>query len=382
MFSRLMTLLAIAILVPITVHAEQGVTADEILLGEVEPLTGPPALLGIAYNVGTKVAIAEANAAGGIDGRKLRLVAEDDGYVSARTIQSLRKLIDVDKVFALTSLSGSSQGIAALPVVDKAGIPTMASIAPVTALYQPPHKSVFVVGQSYEEGMYQLAHFLATKYPGKKWGILTQNDDYGTALSTGFARAVKENAINVAFQGEYNKGQQDFSSEMLRVRSADVEVFIAGGVIAETVAMVRELEKLNSKPVVAMFWPGRIPATLKLMGPAGDGIYAVDYVESDESEAVKAFHERAKGLITEAEAKAMNRYTLASYASTRLLIDAMRRCTKDLTWACAIAELEKTANFQTGVMGPISFGPGVRFSSQALRIMQADVATLTYRPID
>jgi len=362
-------------------HAQQGVTATEILLGEVEPLTGPPALLGIAYNVGTKVAIAEANAAGGVDGRKLRLIVEDDGYVSARTIQALRKLLDVDKVFALTSLSGSGAGIAALPVVEKAGIPTMASIAPVTALYQPPRKNVFVVGQSYEEGIYQLARFLATKFQGKKWAILTQDDDYGVALRTGFSRAVKGNGLNVVFDAEYKKGQQDFSSEMLRVRAAGAEVFMAGGVIAENVAMVKELEKLNSKPVVGMFWPGRVPATLKLMGPASDGLYAVDYVQPDKSAAVMAFVERAKAMVSENEVKAMNRYTLAGYASTRVLIDAMRRCGKTLTWACTIAELEKTKGFESGVMGPISFGPGVRFSSQAVQIMQADHASLSFKPI-
>lgn len=362
-------------------HAQQGVTATEILLGEVEPLTGPPALLGIAYNVGTKVAIAEANAAGGVDGRKLRLIVEDDGYVSARTIQALRKLLDVDKVFALTSLSGSGAGIAALPVVEKAGIPTMASIAPVTALYQPPRKNVFVVGQSYEEGIYQLARFLATKFQGKKWAILTQDDDYGVALRTGFSRAVKGNGLNVVFDAEYKKGQQDFSSEMLRVRAAGAEVFMAGGVIAENVAMVKELEKLNSKPVVGMFWPGRVPATLKLMGPASDGLYAVDYVQPDKSAAVMAFVERAKAMVSENEVKAMNRYTLAGYASTRVLIDAMRRCGKNLTWACTIAELEKTKGFESGVMGPISFGPGVRFSSQAVQIMQADHASLSFKPI-
>lgn len=375
--------LIVAGLLTATAHAQQqGVSANEILLGEVEPLTGPPALLGIAYNVGTKVAIAEANAAGGIDGRKLRLIVEDDGYVPSRTIQAVRKLIDVDKIFAFTSLSGSGQGLAVLPIVSKAGIPAMASIAPVTGLYDPPQKNVFVVGQSYEEGIYQLVRYLAKAYPGKKWGILTQDDDYGVALRTGFTRARKELSLNVVFEGEYKKGQQDFSSEMLRVRSSGAEVFIAGGVISENVAMVKELEKLNSKPVIGMFWPGRVAATLKLMGPASDGIYAVDYVDSDNSPTIAAFTERAKGLVSEAEIKAMNRYTLAGYASTKLLIDAMRRCGKNLTWTCTIAELEKTRKFESGVMGPISFGPGSRFSSQAVRIMRADYPSLSFKPIE
>jgi branched-chain amino acid transport system substrate-binding protein len=364
-----------------TGHAEDGVSANEILLGEVEPLTGPPALLGIAYNVGTKMAVAEANAAGGVNGRMLRSIVEDDGYVSARTIQSLRKLIDVDKIFALTSLSGSGSAIAALPVVGKAGIPTMAGIAPVTPLYQPPQKSVFVIGQSYEEGMHQLVLHLAEKFPGKKWGILTQDDDYGVALRTGFDQARKEAKMNVVYEAEYKKGQQDFSSEMLRVRASGAEIFMAGGVLAENVAMVKELEKLNHKAVIGMFWPGRVPATLKLMGPASDGIYAVDYVDPDNSPSVTAFMERAKKVVSEGEFKAINRYTLAGYTNTRVLIEAMRRCGKDLTRVCTIAELEKTKNYDAGVMGAVSFGPGVRFSSQKVRIMRADFATLSYKPV-
>ncbi|HEY6003055.1 MAG TPA: ABC transporter substrate-binding protein [Anaeromyxobacter sp.] len=371
----------IAALAASTARAEQGISATEILLGEVEPFTGPPALLGIAYNIGTRLAIAEANEAGGVDGRKLRLLVEDDGYVAARTLQGLRKLIEDDKVFALTSISGSGTAVAALPYVDKTGIPTMASVAPVTPLYNPPRKAVFCVGQSYEEGTYQAARYLAAKFPGKKWGILTQDDDYGLALRTGFTRAVKEGSLKVVFDAQYNKGQRDFSSEMLRARAAGVEIFIAGGVISETVAMVKELEKLGSKPTVAIPWPGRLTATLKLMGAASDGIYAVDYVEPENSAAYRSLQERAKRVVGEEEAKKMNRYTLAAYASTRVLIDAMRRCGNKLTRACTIAELEKTEGFETGVMGPVSFAPGMRTSSQSLRILQAEYATLSFKTV-
>jgi len=54
---------------------------------------------------------------------------------------------------------------------------------------------------------------------------------------------------------------------------------LAGGIIGENIAMMKELEKLSIKPVVGIFWPGRVEPVLKLMGPAGDGIFAVDYVE-------------------------------------------------------------------------------------------------------
>jgi branched-chain amino acid transport system substrate-binding protein len=361
--------------------ADPGITDTEILIGDVEPLTGPPALLGVAASIGHKIAIAEANNAGGINGRKIKYVLEDDGYVTARTIQGAKKIIEVDKAFAMLGMSGSGQSIAVMPVLEKAGIPTVIDVAPVKFLWEPPRKNVFVVGQSYEEGIVQLVSFLADKNPGKKWGLITQDDDYGITVRDGFDSVVKAKKLNVVYSGDYKKGQQDFSSDMLRLKESGAEVFLAGGIIAENIAMMKELEKLNVKPVVGIFWPGRVEPVLKLMGPAGDGIYAVDYVEPFAGEAGKAFLDKAKPLVSEAEFKGINRYTMTGYAAAKVLIAAIERCGKDVTWACTISELEKTKNVETGVMAPISFGPGVRFSNQKLQIMQADFSTLSFKPV-
>ena len=362
--------------------AQQGITDTEIVIGDVEPLTGPPALLGVAASIGHKIAIAEANSAGGINGRKIKYVLEDDGYVTARTIQGVKKVIEVDKAFAMLGISGSGQSIAVMPVLEKAGIPTVIDVAPVKFLWEPARKNVFVVGQSYEEGIIHLVKYLADKNPGKKWGLITQDDDYGITVRDGFDSVVKEKKLNVVYSGNYKKGQQDFSSDMLQLKDSGAEVFLAGGIIAENIAMMKELEKLNVKPVTGIFWPGRVEPVLKLMGPAGDGIYAVDYVEPFAGEAGKAFLEKAKPLVSEAEMKGINRYTMTGYAAAKVLIAAIERCGKQPTWACTITELEKTKNVETGVMAPISFGAGVRFSNQKLQIMRAETATLSFKPVN
>jgi branched-chain amino acid transport system substrate-binding protein len=362
--------------------ADPGFTDTEIVIGDVEPLTGPPALLGVAHTIGVKIAIGEINAAGGINGRKIKYILEDDGYVTARTIQGLRKVIDVDKAFALLGISGSGQSIAAMPVLEKSGIPTVISVGPVKPLWEPPRKNVFIVGQAYEEGIQALVKYLAQKNTGKKWGLITQDDDYGVAVRDGFDAVVKDKKLNVVYSGSYKKGQQDFSSEMLRLKDSGAEVFLAGGIIGENVAMIKEMEKLGVKPTVGIFWPGRVEVVLKLMGPASDGIYAVDYVEPFAGPAGKAFLEKAKPLLQEAEFKGINRYTMAGYGAARTLFAAIGRCGKDVSWACTIAELEKTKNLDTGVMAPISFGPGVRFSNQKLQIMQAEFSTLSFKPVD
>lgn len=360
----------------------EGISPTEIVIGSHQDLSGPIKVWGVPVSNGMKMATDEINAAGGINGRKIKYVLEDDGYVTARTIQGVKKVIDVDKVFAMIGISGSGQSIAVMPVLEKSGIPTVIDVAPVKHLWEPPRKNVFVIGQSYEEGIVHLVNFLADKNPGKKWGLITQDDDYGITVRDGFDSVVKAKKLNVVYSGNYKKGQQDFSSDMLQLKDSGAEVFLAGGIIAENIAMMKEIEKLGIKPVTGIFWPGRIEPVLKLMGPAGDGIYAVDYVEPFAGPAGKAFLEKAKPLVSEAEFKGINRYTMTGYAAAKVLIAAIERCGKQPTWACTISELEKTRNVETGVMAPISFGPGVRFSNQKLQIMQADTATLSFKPVD
>ena len=104
----------------------------------------------MAHNLGVKLALAEANAAGGINGRKLRLISEDGDCVVSRTIQGVRKMITSDKIFAFTSLSGTAQGQGALPIVKEAGIPTVATISVFEELYKPLSKNVFAIGGDHE----------------------------------------------------------------------------------------------------------------------------------------------------------------------------------------------------------------------------------------
>ena len=80
--------------------------------------------------------------------------------------------------------------------------------------------------------------------------------------------------------------------------------------------------------------------------------------------------------------KGINRYTMAGYARGQGAVRCDRPLRQGATWACTIAELEKTKNLETGVMAPISFGPGVRFSNQKLQIMQAEFSTLSFKPVD
>lgn len=362
---------------------QQGVTDTEIVVGDILPLTGPPALLGVAHNIGVKLAVAEINAAGGINGRKLRLISEDDGYVVSRTIQGVRKLVTVDKVFALTSLSGSGQGQAALPLVKELGVPAISTISFSDDLHTPTVKNVFVFGTKHPLVAEQLSEALAARFPGKKWAVVTQDDEYGDLSRQGFDAAAKAKRLNVVSTAIYKKGQVDFSSEMLRAKEAGAELLYAGGVVGENVAMAKELERLGLKIPMGISYVSRVPVALKLMGTAGENVYVLDYVVAEESDKGKAFLDKAKSLLSADDFARMNRFTFTGYAGAKTMFEAFKRCGKALTWACTAQQLDALKDYDTGVMSsPVSFSPTNHLSLQKLVLLKASPASLSFKPIE
>jgi branched-chain amino acid transport system substrate-binding protein len=361
--------------------AQQGVTDTEIVIGDILPLTGPPALLGVAHNLGVKAAVAEVNAAGGINGRKIRLISEDDGYVPSRTVQGVRKLITSDKIFAFTSISGTAQAEAAMPIIKQSGIPAMAPITTYEGLYKPVIKNVFAVGYDMANAVEELVSMMADRYPGKKWALISQDDDYGENVRMGFERAAKAKKLQITSTQIYKKGQADFSSEILKVKQAGAEVLLAGGVLGENVAMTKELERIGHKIPVGVTYVSRVPASVKLMGTAGENVYTVDYVYLESSSQGKAFTDKLGRYLTAEEMPRVNRYSYTGYAATRALFEAMGKCGKALTWDCTNTELTNVRNLDTGVMTPVSFSATNHLAAPKLFLLKADPASVTYKPV-
>src|SRR6266542_2856804 len=91
------------------VAAQQGVSSDTITIGAHGPITGPAAYIGLAGRDGMLLAIKEINAAGGVNGRKIVAVFEDDGHSPTKALAAVKKLVEQDKVFAVMSVGGRSE---------------------------------------------------------------------------------------------------------------------------------------------------------------------------------------------------------------------------------------------------------------------------------
>ncbi len=355
--------------------AEPGLTATEIRIGEILPLTGPVSFAGEAHYLGTKIALAEANASGGVAGRKIVALTEDDGYVPARSFQAAQKLL-ADGVFAITGTSGTSHLNAMLPMFIEQKVLTLVTINPAEQAYNPVKKNVFVIGTDYGNAIYAGVQYAVQKL-GKKdarFGLIYQDDDFGANNKLGYERAMKDFGLKSVVAIPYKRGQKDFSAEMLRVQNEKVDFLVSGGIIAENVAIFKEAKKLGMTDLrVSTVWTAHLPIVQQLAGDAGDGYYTADYMADLSDPEAAPFVEVAKKFLTADEMKKVNRYTMASYSGASILIQSLRSCEKDLTRDCVIAQLESGRKFSVnGATAPFSFSPTKHFSDSPVSVMVSD----------
>ena len=100
----------------------EGISPTEIVIGTHQDLSGPIKVWGVPVSNGMKMAVEEINAAGGINGRKLRMILEDNGYDPKKAVLATQKMIERDKVFAMVGPMGSATVLAAQDILFDAGV--------------------------------------------------------------------------------------------------------------------------------------------------------------------------------------------------------------------------------------------------------------------
>jgi len=363
--------------------ADPGVTDTEIKIGDVNIMTGAASFIGRAVSVGSKIAAAEINEAGGVNGRKITIVTEDDGYIPARSFQALTKLIEVDGIFALNGTSGTANVLAMMPLIEENNLPTVVTTAPNELVYEPVRPSVFTVGASYSDAFYgQLKYIHENMEPENPvYGLIRQDDDFGGAIEHGYERAVEEFGVKDGIRIRFKKGTQNYAAEMAQMKQAGVNVLANGGIIAGAANILGEARKLSMDLQVAGVWSEDMPPSVNLSAPAGYDYLVADYVALD-GPAIDAFMEKAKKYATEEEIAAINRYTYITYVGLHALAEGMKRCGKELTRECTIEQLRGLKDFDTqGVSAPISFDNEKQLSGTQLKIYQLDHQTKTFKTL-
>lgn len=281
MMRKLLTVCAMFAALPLTavttpaVAAAPGVSADEIVIGHVSDLSGPIALLGTPLRDGLLMRFDEANANGGVYGRKLRLVVEDAAYDPRRGVLATRKLIERDRAFAFIATTGTPVVMATMPLVLEAGRLHLFPFSPHEATYTPLHPLKFQNFAPYQDYMAAAARHMISRGNYQRSCLLYQDDEYGQEVMRGVEQGLETVGRELVARTSYKRGALDLSSQVARLRAANCDLVVLATVVRETVAAVTEARRQGWQVDMLVTASGYSAQTHELGGEALEGLYGV-----------------------------------------------------------------------------------------------------------
>ena len=311
-----------------------GVTATEIVLGTHLDLSGPVAAGMPSLRNGMQMRLDEANDAGGVNGRKFRLVVEDNGSQPQMAVRAVDKLLRQDEVFAIINAFGSGANAAVVKRAVDEGAIYFAPWGASSIIRKTAGDSqlLFTTTPNYDAIMNTGVTWMLDTYKPRKVGYIYQEGPLGSLMGEGVKKALGAKGMTYAAEAGYKAGDIDFSSQVARMKAADVDMIVIATVTRETIGIMAEVKKLGWNNVKVITGnPGRTGIVLQLGKDTVEGLYGVGtwklYTPTSGPDAVrKWFADYKKKYTNEPDENA-----LLSYAYTDMFIKAVQGAGRDLS---------------------------------------------------
>jgi branched-chain amino acid transport system substrate-binding protein len=261
---------------------------QEIPIGFFAPITGPAAADGASAKHAVELGLKEVNDGGGINGRKVNLIIYDDRLNPQEAVAIANKLIEKDKVVGVASGSYSGPTRVTAPIFQKAGMPMVAGYAVhPDVTWDPkekkPNDFCFRNGFLGEIEGAAAAEFAVKNLKAKKIALIFMDNDFGRAISSGFAeRAEKLGAAVLTKQMYKFPGEKDFRPFLTRIKEGNPDVIFAAGYYNEAASIVRQAKELGIKSQILGEEGFDSPKFLEIAGPAAEGVIIATNLDRDD----------------------------------------------------------------------------------------------------
>ncbi len=340
----------VALVLTLSFAASRSRAANEIPIGEYGSLTGDTATFGISTDEGAQLAVEQINARGGLIGRPIRLIVEDDQSKPEGAVTAVQKLLTQDKVVAVIGEVASSRSIAAAPLCQRAHVPM---ISPSST-----NPRVTQIGDYIFRGCFidpfqgsAMASFAMNELKHKNFAVLYDvKNDYSVGLREFFEAAVKKNGGQIVADKSFGAGDIDFRAQLTDLKAANPDAIYVPGYYTEVALICRQARELGiAIPLLGGDGWGSDKLS-QIGGQAVDGCYFTDHCSPDEKRPevlafVDAYRKKFNGKTPDAMA-------VLGYDATNMLADAIRRAGSAKPKAIREA-LATTHNFP-GVAGAIT----------------------------
>jgi branched-chain amino acid transport system substrate-binding protein len=338
----------------------RGVSTNEIVLGMHTDLSGVAATYGVSSSNAVKMRLEEANEAGGVNGRKIRVIVEDQAYQVPKAVQACNKLINRDKVFAFIAPLGTPMNNACFKDQLAAGVPNLFPLSAARSMYEPFDRLKFYGAASYVDQIRSGINYLVTQKNKKKLCVMYQDTDFGKEIVEGAEEQAKKLGIAIVERAAHKPTDSDFTASLTKLKSAGCDLIAMGTIVKDTIVPYTAARKEGWNDVTfvgsAAVYDLVVGAAPGMEGFYGMGLTEMPYADSP-IPAVANFVKQYKAKFNIDP----NIGAVYGYVAADLTLKGLQNAGKDLTLDSFISGMEAIKGYHDIFNGPeVNFGPKIR----------------------
>jgi ABC-type branched-subunit amino acid transport system substrate-binding protein len=343
--TKTLIVMAAAALLP-GIATAQGVSNDKILLGQAAVFSGPAAQLGIQMRNGIQSYFALVNEKGGVNGRKLELITEDDKYEAKEAPAASKKLIEEHKVFALLGYVGTPTGTEHIKVTAPAKVPLVGMFTGAEALRVPANRYIFHVRASYYDETEKIVEQVIST-GGKKIAVFYQNDGYGAAGLKGVEIAMGKRNLKIEALGTVERNTIQVEDAVKKINAVQPDAVVMVSAYTSCAEFIRQMKKAGS---AATFYNVSFVGSTALaaaLGKDGGGVaisQVVPFPWGTSVPVVKEYQAAAK----KAGFSDYNFGAMEGFLTAKVMVEGLRRAGKNLNREAFVDAMEKMNDVDLG----------------------------------
>ncbi|MFZ2972491.1 MAG: ABC transporter substrate-binding protein [Ferribacterium limneticum] len=348
--------------------AEPGVTETTITLGMSAPLSGPNGAYGLDMRQTITTYFEQVNKAGGINGRKLELIALDDGYETERTVANTKTLIKEKNVFALLAYYGSSPTTETMNTVfGPAKVPLVGTISGAATLREslatnPNARYMFNVRASYADEAEVIVNQMVS-LGLKNIAVFYQNDGFGKSGLDGVTAALKKNNLAPSAVGTVERNSVDVTKAVETIAKATPQAVVMVTLYKPTAAFVKAMKKVGQHPMLMTLSPVGAELLVQELGTDSRGIGVSQVVPYPWNNVVPVVRDYQKL----SDKGAYSYYGMEGYLMARTMIEGLKRAGRDLSRDKLVSSLESMSGADLGGYR-VNYGPNTRLGSRFVEL--------------
>jgi len=366
--------------------AARGVTDDTIKLGLILVKTGPVATLGLPDGYGMVDYMNYLNEQGGVHGRKVEVIWEDDEFQAPKSVAALQKLIHRDQVLTVITPGGSQQTIANMNAIKEYQLVNVPN-ALMKEFYEPYNPYIFAMGALYETQYECIVDYIFNDLNEKnpRIGVVYEKKEYGKIGLEATRERAKAYGVDLAAELVLPTGAVDASSQILTLQQQNLDYVVSCSLLPSVITFLKTAEKYSYKPkaVFGFNW-ATDDMIVKACGPAAENYIGVNFVGgwSDDTPGSKLVRKIAAKYGRDEKSLGLTSLYIHGIGASYLFGEAFKRAGKNLNPDTLKAAFETFRNFDSGgIFPPLTYTSTSHAPPEMVKFFKADVPNKRLRAI-